>query len=200
MYFDHAWIRQKAKKKIIYFDFCRHKTTISTNNYDKWCMFYAKIYDLIFIYNQPTAFISGCSTLLDWHYWHGHYPSTSYHYFNTSIFFKKFNLYGLKCLSNEHFFFLFTSWNVLYVLSIPRHRNKFRKFSKKTHEKMSLKTRVNHTTEWATIRHLPELWEEGISSRILKSRCVLLSRYSHLYRKPICLCKLKSLNSVVKIR
>lgn len=23
---------------------------------------------LIFIYNQPTAFISGCSTLLDWHY------------------------------------------------------------------------------------------------------------------------------------
>lgn len=96
------------------------------------------------------------------------------------------------------FFFLFTSWNVLYVLSIPRHRNKFRKFSKKTHEKMSLKTRVNHTTEWATIRHLPELWEEGISSRILKSRCVLLSRYSHLYTKPICLCKLKSLNSVVK--
>lgn len=104
LYFDHAWIRQKAKKKIIYFDFCRHNTTISTNNYDKWCMFYAKIYDLIFIYNQPTAFISGCSTLLDWHYWHGHYPSTSYHYINTSIFLKKFNLYGLKCLSNEHLF------------------------------------------------------------------------------------------------
>lgn len=24
--------------------------------------------DLIFIYNQPTAFITGCSTHLDWHY------------------------------------------------------------------------------------------------------------------------------------
>lgn len=107
LYFDHECIRQKAKKKIIYLDFCRHNTTISTYNYDKWCMFYAKIYDLIFIYNQPTAFISGCSTLLDWHYWHGHYPSTSYHYFNTSIFFKKFNLYRLKCLSNEHLFFPF---------------------------------------------------------------------------------------------